>query len=256
MAEKIKISDDNMIRRAFRRSPIWCNLALMALAVIVAVWLLLTFVDLWTHHGATSVVPDVRGLSYEDAVAVLDEANLDVVIADSIDNNGRDMVGGTVVEVVPKAGAVVKRGREVYLTIVSYGAHQVKIGEPLANRDLRSVMTVLYNLGIDTSRVVIKKVPWIYPGSVIAVHTGDRTIDMGSTVAVNAPITIELGVDGELLDAETALTPDTLVAEPAPVVIDGVEYDSPQSVPDEPAETPRKPETPAQPAQPSNTLYD
>lgn len=252
MDDKIKISSDNFIKRAFRKSPVWCNIALMAIASLVAIWLLLEFIDVWTHHGSTSTVPDVKGLSFEEAVAVLDEANLDVVIADSVDNSG-SMKGGTVTEVVPKPGSVVKRGREVYVTIIAYSAHKVQITEPLANRDLKSVMTVLSNLGIDTSRVTIKKVPWIYPGSVIAVHTGNRTIDMGSTVAVNAPIIIELGVDGEMLDADTMSQYGDSLQGTANPVIDGVEYDvNTTTIPDETST-----ETPSEPSQTNtNTLYD
>lgn len=249
MSDKIKISDDNFWKRAWRKYPVWSNLALMLLSIVIVIWLLLLFVDVWTHHGDTAIVPDVRGLEYEEAVRVLEDADLDVVISDSIDNPG-DKTGGMVVEVQPKAGSVVKGGREVYLTIIAYGTKRVTVTEPLANRDLRSVMTVLSNLGIDTAKVMVKRVPWIYPNSVVAVMSGGKTVDMGSSIAVNAPITIELGVEGDLIDAEAAslLQPDSLaLTEPAAAS----DTETPESKPEAPAK-----EEPTQPAQPQNPLYD
>lgn len=237
--------------RIWKEYYVWCNILLMLVAIPVVIWILLFIIDLWTHHGETSTVPDVRGMMYDQAVERLDEENLDVVISDSIDNPG-NLVGGTIVEIVPKPGSVVKKGREVYLTIVAYNPHQVQITEPLANRDLKSVMNYLYNLGIDTSKINVKRVPWMYPGSVVAVHTGNRTIDMGCRVAVNARITIEYGVeDDELLSGQSNyIVIDSLInAEPEPDTID------PDASAEEPAGQPKQPVDPT-PANPSNPLYD
>lgn len=236
-------------RTLWKKYYVWCNVVMMLLAIPLVILLLLFFIDLWTHHGATSVVPDVRGMMYDRAVERLDDAGLEVVISDSIDNPG-NLVGGTVVEVIPKPGSVVKEGREVYVTIVAYNAHQVQITEPLANRDLKSVMNYLYNLGIDTTKIVVKRVPWMYPGSVVAVHTGNRTIDMGSRVAVNAKITIEYGVeDSEFLSGQSDyIVIDSLInAEPEPE-----EY--PEAEPTEPSQP--APSTDPQPSNPTDPLYD
>lgn len=237
-------------RMIWNKYYVCCNLLLMLVAIVAVTLAILFFMDLWTHHGDTSTVPDVRGMKYDQAVERLAECGLEVEISDSIANPG-NLVGGTIVDVVPKAGSVVKNGREVYLTIVSYNAHQVQISEPLANRDLKSVMNYLYNLGIDTSKIVVKRVLWMYPGSVVAVHTGNKTIDMGSRVAVNAKITIEYGVedDGLLSSQSDYIVIDSLInseAEPEYV-------EQPASEPEyEPVVEPE----PSTPSNPSNPLYD
>ena len=242
------MSGNNSFKKIWNKYPVWCNLLLMVVTIVVIGWLLLSFVDMWTHHGATSVVPDVKGMEYDQAVEVLADANLDVVVSDSVDNPG-NLRGGTVMEVIPKPGSVVKKGREVYVTIVAYSARKVLISEPLANRDLKSVLTVLGNLGFDTSNVTIKRIPWLYPGSVIAVHANDATIDIGSQVPVNAHITIDLGIDESLPDDyDYSALPDSLSADGpdnAEPLVEEPENQEPADLPDEEPVT-----------TPSNPLYD
>ena len=240
-------SAGNALKQFWSKHPVISNFILMLVVIPIVCLLLLLFVDVWTHHGQTSVVPDVKGLGYETALEVLREADLDVVVSDSVDNPG-NLKGGTIVEVIPKPGSVVKQGREVYLTIVAYNAHQVTITEPLANRDLKSVMNYLSNLGIDTSGITVKRVPWLYPGSVVAVHTGNRTLDVGSRVAVNARITVEYGVSDDMIDAydNNFEATDTIYTESSEP--DNVVPAIPENVtPEQPSQTN---------PQPVNPLYD
>lgn len=254
MADQYNPEDNKERRSLWRRFPLTFNLLLMVVVIPLVVWLLLLFVDAWTHHGETSTVPDVRGMSFERALATLEEAGLDVVISDSIDNPG-NLVGGTIIDIMPKPGSVVKGGREVYLTVVSYTPFEVTISEPLANRDLRSVMNYLRNLGFDTSKVVVKNVPWMYPGSVVAVHVGNRTLDIGSRLRVNERVTIELGVEDTLFlqSQPDFVIVDSLLNAPAKPSSSSSSYSSSGSGSSGASEPAAEPEVPADP---ENPLYD
>ena len=253
MADEYKPQDTKERGSLWKRFPLTFNLLLMAVVIPLLVWLMLLFVDFWTHHGETATVPDVRGMSFERALTTLEEAGLDVVISDSIDNPG-NLVGGTIIDIMPKPGSVVKGGREVYLTVVSYTPFEVTITEPLANRDLRSVMNYLRNLGFDTAKVLVKNVPWMYPGSVVAVHVGNRTLDIGSRLRVNERVTIELGVEDTLFmqSQPDFVIVDSLLNASEPASTPSYSSHSSGGGSSEPAPEPVEPA----PADPENPLYD
>lgn len=241
--------EENFIKKSFRKYPLLSNIALMILSVIVVVFLLLLFIDGWTHHGATSVVPDVKHLSYEQAVDVLKDSNLETVIADSIYDDTHE--SGMVVEVWPKPGAVVKKGREVYVTIVAFSPRTVVIDMPLTNMSARMAMDNLRSLGI--KNVEIKEVASQYNGLVMGVVVNGKRVSMGARVPVNSKIVLEVGSDGTGIDTEMSeLNLDAKIdsALNSEDIIEVEPIEDPYEAPAEPAE----PSTPV--TEPSNPLYD
>ena len=90
------------------------NIAMMALAAVVVIWLLLTWLDVWTDHGHYVEVPQVKGMTYAGAVGNLENNGFEAVLSDSIyDEKTRP---GTVVEQNPKQGTKVKPGHRPQLS--------------------------------------------------------------------------------------------------------------------------------------------
>ena len=207
-----------------RKYPILSNLVMMALAVLVICGLSLIFFNLWTHHGSTSVVPDVKGLPYSQALDVLDEANLEVEIADSIyDDTKRP---GTVVEVWPKPGAVVKEGREVYLTIVSFSPRQIVIDTPLTDISSRQAISYLNSRGVTSIQIV--RVPSEFPDMVVAVRCDGQYVTLGSKIPASSTVILEVGQVEDPTDALDA-TIDSLIQSDS-----DIEYQEPEVSTDEP----------------------
>ena len=48
------------LRKSFRHHPVLFNIFLAFVAILMLIWFTLIFLDSWTHHGKTSVVPDVK----------------------------------------------------------------------------------------------------------------------------------------------------------------------------------------------------
>lgn len=180
---------ESALKRFQKRHPILNALILAFLAVCVFFFIAFKFLDLWTHHGSTSIVPDVKGLIYEQACDVLEEADLKVVISDSIYDDKK--APGAVVEVWPKPGAVVKAGREVYLTIVSFSPRQVVIDIPLTDISSRQAISYLNNHGITSIQIL--RVPSEYPDMVVAVKANGQYVTLGSRIPTNATVTLEVG---------------------------------------------------------------
>jgi len=177
------------IKRFFSNHPIIANLLIIILVGCMLIWIALIFLDSWTHHGETSTVPLVKGMSYSNAAAMLHDANLGVEISDSIYD--RNTAPGTVVESWPKAGAVVKRGRQVYVTITAFSPKIVTISMPVIGVSSRQAVSYLEALGISSIRLV--SVPSQYPDLVENAYTGNKTLSVGVNLPVTSSVTLEVG---------------------------------------------------------------
>lgn len=220
-----------MAHKSFRNStidnfmkkwPLLSNLILAVLAIVAFVGIINLFMNLWTHHGSTSIVPDVRNINYYDALDILDDADLDVVIADSIYDDTKKP--GQVVDIWPRPGAVVKAGREVYLTIVAFSPRQVVIDMPLTDISDRQAISYLQARGITSIQIV--HVLSEYPDMVVAAKCDGVPVTLGSRIPANSTIVLEVGAtslaglnDGP---AELAEDSDSLAVsnQPEPVATD------------------------------------
>lgn len=177
------------IRGFLKKHPIIANLIYMFVVLMILLWIVLLFLRLWTRHGETAIVPDVKHMSYEMAAAVLSANGLTIEINDSIYE--RNLKPGTIVESWPKAGAVVKDGRPVYVTVTAFSTKQVTLSMPLTNVSERQAVSYLRGLGINDIRIV--PVPSLYPDLVVSARYGDTPITVGTVLPVTSSVTLEVG---------------------------------------------------------------
>ena len=178
------------VRDFYRRHPFLSNLLIVAASGLILLWLVLLFLDFWTMHGATAVVPQVKQKSYAEAESILSANKLGIEISDSIYD--RSLPPGTVVESWPKAGAIVKEGRQVYVTITAFSPKQVTISMPLTgNVSSRQAMSYLRGIGITDIRVV--ETPREYDDLVLGARYGDTPLTVGSVIPVTSTVTLTVG---------------------------------------------------------------
>lgn len=172
------------------RHPVLSNFVLIVGVALLLLWAVLIFLDFWTFHGETSVVPEIKQKSYTEARALLAANGLNIEISDSIYD--RNVAPGTVVESWPKAGAVVKHDRQVYVTITAFSPKQVAVSMPLTgNVSSRQAMSYLRGIGITDVRMVY--VPSEFTDLVVGARYGDTPISVGSVIPVTATVTLEVG---------------------------------------------------------------
>ncbi|MBD5182582.1 MAG: PASTA domain-containing protein [Bacteroidales bacterium] len=191
----------NDVRTFLRNHPIIANIISMILAVIILLWGVLIFLRFWTRHGETAIVPDVKGMTYSGAEAILSANKLTIEISDSIYE--RNLKPGTIVESWPKAGAVVKDGRPVYVTVTAFSTKQVSLSMPLTNVSERQAVSYLRGLGITDIRIV--SVPSLYPDLVISARYGDTPITVGTVIPVTSTVTLEVGSGPAVEETEEEL---------------------------------------------------
>ena len=96
---------------------IWVNLLLAVVFIAALVVLVSVGLRVVTRHGKTVSAPDFTNLTVAQAELLAQQSHVSVKVVDSV--FVRRLNGGVVYRQLPKAGATVKEGRSIFLTINS-----------------------------------------------------------------------------------------------------------------------------------------
>lgn len=165
----------------------------IASAILLALFALLNYVllPMYVNHGSRLSVPAVVGQTFDEARQILESASLTPVQSDS----RPDPVypAGTVVYQNPVAGAIVKEGRRVYLTL-SGGEVLVPVPQ-LRGRTLRDARFSLERFGLELGSVSYEYSETFPDNTIIAqAVAADTRIPKGSEVGLTVS-------RGKLLDS-------------------------------------------------------
>lgn len=200
------------VKDFYIRHRIISHIVIICTLTLIILWGGMIFLDYWTMHGSNAVVPQIRNLSYEEARRVLAANKLGIEISDSVYD--RSMPPGTVIESSPKAGAVVKEGRQVYVTTTAFSPKQVTISMPLTgNVSQRQAISYLHGIGISDIRLEL--VPSEFPDLVMGARYGDTPISVGSVIPVTSTVTLEVG-SGPVQEVDSMLLYDAEVLSEMP----------------------------------------
>ena len=191
----------------FKSLYLWGHLAAMLVVVVllcVGVWF---WLDVYTHHGEAIKVPDLNGMNYAKASALLEEDGLYISIVDTGYN--KRMPAGSILAQQPEAGSKVKQGRTVYITINSLQSPQLSLPDLIDNSSYREAEARLKALGfrlLEPRRIEGEK-DWVY-----GILSGGRNVHAGDMVPIETPLVLVIGdglydEDEDLPDGD-ALTDD------------------------------------------------
>lgn len=187
------------------RRSILANLVLIILTGIFLVWLALVFVDYWTDHGVYKTVPNVVGMSFDDAVRTLESEGLNCEISDSV--YLADVAPGHVVEQTPKSESKVKNHRTVYVVVKAFSTKMETIPN-LVDMSVRQAESSLEGLGF--TKVKVEMVPSEYKDLVLAVRINGKLASAGARVPITSVITLEVGEGMEDIDLDDSLSTDSI----------------------------------------------
>ncbi len=125
----------------------------------------------------TLTIPDVEGKSLNDAIIMLEARGL--VVMPPHEQFSSTVAAGTVLNQMPYAGATVKSGRRVYLT-VSKGA-EVTTMPDLRGRSVREARLTLLRIGVQLGNVMYEFHDSVPPECIIA-----QSLPPGSNVSSDA----------------------------------------------------------------------
>lgn len=158
----------------------------MALTILLVV-LVLSSLKAYTRHGKEFAMPDLLGFTVEELEAWSDESGMDFEVIDSVFNE--EFEGGTVYTQYPYPGAMIKKGRQVYITMVAMSREKVSMPN-LSDFTLRQAMAMLetYRLKVDS----IVYIPDI-GRTVIEARMGREVIEAGELIPRGSAIILVMG---------------------------------------------------------------
>lgn len=185
--------------------PFWkvllLHLGLMGAALILVLWLVSVFMDLYTHHGKGVEMPDVSGLSTEEAESYLLSIGLKPMVVDSVYFDARP---GSVIEQNPIAGIPVKKGRNVYLTVNAKEKRTIKMIDvrEWSSRQGQSKLTEL-GFVIDS----VRQVAYEFDDLILGVNLpGGKEVTPGKEYPYHTHIVVRVGSTHVAIVAENDST--------------------------------------------------
>lgn len=194
MMEQIKASRYAKFMALYRKSiivRILTNLFAIFLAGIFLMWIGMIWLDDWTEHGKELEVPSVKGLSYNDALQVLADANLGIELSDSIYDNATKP--GTVLDQNPRAETKVKSGRTIFVTVNAFSPKSVTL-PLLQDVSVRQARSILEGLGL--VNIVERRIPSEFKDLVQGLKYNGQLVTSECKVPISAQIELLVG-EGE-----------------------------------------------------------
>lgn len=193
-------------------SPVvWGNLLAMCLFVALVITGFWYGTKVYTRHGEIITVPNVTRIQHEDAVLMLEQFELKAVVSDSGYN--RNLAPGSVLMQQPIAGAEVKAGRKIYLTINSTSSPTLTMPDIADNCDVYEAEIRLRTMGfkIGPKEYAEGDKDWV-----LGVKCRGKEVRAGERVPAEAPIVLVVG---------NSLTEDEKWAEDSLAAADGEEVE-------------------------------
>lgn len=192
------------------KNPFVWNFLLMMVVGCALIYGTLAWLDYYTRHNEAVIVPDVKGLSMNEAKSFFDNTGLRYNVIDSVFSN--DVNPGAIVEVVPEPGSKVKEGRIVFVTINALTAQMAIIPE-VADLSFRQAYALLRSLGF--KNIEVKFVPGDYKDLAVGVERNAQMINRGERVPLASTLTLiisngEKEIDSLSLDSLNVMPVESL----------------------------------------------
>jgi beta-lactam-binding protein with PASTA domain len=141
-----------------------------------------------TNHGEAIQVPELKGLSLEEAKKALDKADLDYEVSDSVfDANLKPL---SIIANYPKSGSNVKSDRKIFLTVAAVSAPLVKLPNIIGRSSL-SAQNQLLSSGLIFGGE--EKVPALEENTILKVKLGNRELQAGDEIPKGSKIVFVVG---------------------------------------------------------------
>ena len=162
----------------------------MPIFVIAVIFGVLHWLDIYTLHGESIIVPNVNGLPLKQAEVEFKKKELKFVVVDS--NYVKGMIAGAILDQKPIGGAKVKKGRTVYLTINTDEVPKVAIPDIIDNSSYRQAEARLRALGFKLTEpeYIEGEKDWIY-----GIKYNGKELTSGEKIPREAVLTLCVGDD-------------------------------------------------------------
>ena len=166
----------------------WLNIIGMIAAIVNLIYIVLYSLDIYTRHGHSIQVPELKNLSVAEAQALVQKQELQCAVIDS--DYVKTLAPGIILEQNPQAGAKVKQGRTVYLTINSLSTPLRVLPDVADNSSYRQAQAKLTASGFKLTEpeLIAGEKDWVY-----GVKYKGQEQENGAQIPLGATLTLIVG---------------------------------------------------------------
>ena len=176
------------LRKFLKSKAFYKHLGLSVIIAVALIWITLKSLSLYTNHGEEIKVPNLYSLSLEKSTNLIEETNLRYTIYDSVYNSS--LPAGCIIDQSPKANALVKRNRNIFLTINSLKPEQIRFPN-LVDNSFRQAYEILITNGFKIGK--LKYVDYDYYNLVLHPKFMGSIIKQGDLIDKGSRIDLVLG---------------------------------------------------------------
>jgi beta-lactam-binding protein with PASTA domain len=193
------MTDKKKVQKVARNTRwIWMNL-LFGVAFVIVLGILTAWgLGLITRHGQVVKTPDFANLTVPQAQELASRSQVSVKVVDSV--FVRRLAGGVVYRQQPKAGATVKKGRSIFLTINSVVPRKVVMPN-LFGYSVTEARSELRNRGLNLGR--LNYIKDIATNNVLGQSCDGLEVAAGDLVVSGSVIDLIVGVGDQ--DNQTSI---------------------------------------------------
>ncbi len=183
------MAKSNFVKKLFSPMVVINVLALVTFGVVLwfgsQMWM-----NHFTHHGEGIEVPDLVGNKVLEAQQALTELELEGVVVDSVYDKTK--LAGTILEQKPLAGATVKRGRQVYLTVNKRTMDKQPLPRIIGNCSAHQAREILVKNGF-----IVGNIEYIYgeKDMLLGIKANGANLTNGQMISPDSPLTLVVGND-------------------------------------------------------------
>jgi len=190
-----------MTLKEFFKSKTFKYNALAAVGIFILLIVLnMFFLRIYTDHGDSVEIPDLKGKSSQQVSSILDNLDLRFEIRDSV--YSRETAPGTVLDQYPKAGMRVKENRTVFITLCALNQETIPMPQ-LTDISYRQAINLIESTGLIAGNIEYQ--PSEFPNLVLEQKTEGKRIRVGEMIAKGSVIDLVLGSDSH---GETSEVPN------------------------------------------------
>lgn len=166
----------------------WGNILAMAIVVAALCFGVRYGLDVYTHHGESIPVPDVKGMAFGKAKTLFEANGLRVAVSDTGYN--KRMPADCILLQNPRPGTDVKSGHIIYVTVNSPASPSVTLPDLVDNSSVREAEAKLMAMGFKLlePRLITGEKEWVY-----GILAEGRHVSAGDRISIDVPLRLVIG---------------------------------------------------------------
>lgn len=190
-----------MTLKEFLKSKTFKRNALAAIGIFIFLIVLnMFFLRIYTNHGNSVEIPELKGKTSDEVAAILDDLDLRFQIGDSV--YSKETAPGTVLDQYPKAGMKVKENRIIFITMCTLSQEMIAMPQ-LTDISYRQAINLIESNGLIAGNIEYQ--PSEFPNLVLEQKVDGKRIGVGERIAKGSVVDLVLGSDsnGEASEVPT-----------------------------------------------------